>query len=216
VNEEAAFDKETVDGAAVETRGSALVTILSYGVAKDVDLIVGIPYVEYSVKVDGATVADEGGLSDSVVEVKWRFFEKDGFALALKPGASIPTGDSTKGLGTGKTDYGVFLIASKELDPLTFLVNLGYVRNENIADEQVGIWRVSAAAMYKATEQVTIVANIRQETNTDKNADKDRACALAGVIYAVSESFDLDFGVKAGLNKAEPDVTYLAGFALRF
>jgi hypothetical protein len=65
-------------------------------------------------------------------------------------------------------------------------------------------------------EHVTIAVNIGQETNTDKTADKDPAFALAGVIYAVSESIDVDLGVKAGLNDAETDVTYLAGIALRF
>ena len=216
VNGESGFDKETAAGATVKTRGSELATSLSYGVTKEVDLIVGIPYQDYSVKADGATVAEKSGLSDVAIEVKWRFFEKDGFALALKPGVSLPTGDEKKGLGTGKTGYGAFIIASKELEPLTFLVNLGYIRNENKADEQVDLRHISAAALYKATEHLTIVANIGQETNTEKGADKDPAFALAGVIYAVSESFAVDFGIKAGLNDVEMDVTYLAGIVFRF
>ena len=216
VNGEAGFDKETVAGATVKARGSELATSLSYGVTKDVDLVAGIPYQDYSMKADGATVAEESGLSDVAVEVKWRFFEKDGFSLALKPGVSLPTGDEKKGLGTGKTGYSVFLIASKELEPLTFLVNLGYIRNENKADEQVDLRHISAAALYNATEHLKIVANIGQETNTEKSAGKDPVFALAGVIYAISESFEVDFGIKLGLNDVETDVTYLAGVALRF
>ena len=39
---------------------------------------------------------------------------------------------------------------------------------------------------------------------------------LGGLIYSVSENFDLDFGVKFGLNKPETDFAILAGIALRF
>lgn len=216
LNGESGFDRETVAGATVKTRGSELAASLSYGVTEDVDLVLGIPYQDYAVKEDGAMVAEERGPSDVAVEVKWRFLEKDGFALAVKPGVSLPTGDEKKGLGTGKTGYSAFLIASRELEPMTFLVNLGYIRNENTADEQAGLWHISAAALYRATDRLTIAANIGQETNTDTNADKDPVFALTGVIYAVSESFEVDLGVKAGLNDAETDMTYLAGIALRF
>jgi len=216
VNGESGFDRETVAGVTVKARLSEIATSLSYGVTKEVDLIVGIPYRNYSVKEDGTTVAEENGFSDVAIEVKWRFFEKDGFALAFKPGVSLATGDEQKGLGTGKTGYSALLIASKELEPLTFLVNLGHIRNENKADEQVGLWHISAAVLYKATEHLKLVANVGQETNTDKNADKEPAFALAGAIYAFTDSFEIDLGIKVGLNDPEMDTTYLAGAVFRF
>jgi hypothetical protein len=216
VNGEYGFDKETAAGVTVEARGSELATSLAYGVTDAIDLVIGIPYQDYSVEEDGSTVAEESGLSDVAIEAKWRFFEKDRFALAFKPGVSLATGDEEKGLGTGKTGYSAFLIASAELEPLTFLVNLGYIRNENKADEQTSLWHLSAAALYGITERLTIVANTGRETNTDKNAEKDPAFALAGIIFAVSEDVDVDFGVKTGLNDEETDITYLAGIALRF
>lgn len=216
LNGKSEFDKKTVTGVAVETRGSELATSLTYGVTGDVDLVIGIPRQDYSMKVDGMTVAAESGLSDIAIEIKWRFFMKDGFALAFKPGVNLPAGDEKKGLGAGKTGYSANLIAGKELAALTFLVNLGYIRNENKADEQVGLWHISTAVLYKATEHLKIVANIGQETNTEKSVDRDPAFALAGAIYAVSESFEIDFGLKLGMNDVETDVAYLAGIALRF
>jgi hypothetical protein len=107
-----------------------------------------------------------------VVEVKWRFLEKDGFALALKPGVILPSGNDQKGLGAGKTGYGAFLIASKELEPFTVLLNIGYIRNENKGEERVELWRLSAAAIYEATEHLKLVADIGQATSIDKSVDR--------------------------------------------
>jgi hypothetical protein len=217
VNGQTGMDDETdAGGNRTKVRDTALATVLSYGASKEVDLIVGALYRDYIAKENGERVAAENGYSDVVVEVKWRFLEKDGFALALKPGVILPSGNEQKGLGAGKAGYGAFLIGSKELEPLTVLVNIGYVRNENKLAEQVDLWHLSAAAIYKATENLQLVANIGQATNTDKNVDRYPAFALAGAIYGISESFDVDFGVKFGLNNAETDVIYLAGIALRF
>jgi hypothetical protein len=217
VNGETGFDKETdAAGVQMKVRDSALATILSYGTGKDVDLVVGVLYRDYIVKENGEKVAAESGYSDVVVEVKWRFLEKDGFALAIKPGVILPSGNDQKGLGSGKTGYGAFLIASKELEPLTVLVNIGYIRNENKVEERVELWRLSAAAIYKATEHLKLVADIGQATGTDKSVDRYPAYALAGVIYAFSERFEASFGIKTGLNEPEADLSYRAGIVMRF
>jgi len=209
-------DRTDATGTRSEVRDTALATVLSYGATKDVDLIIGALYRDYIVKENGTRASAENGYSDVVIEVKWRFFEKDGFALALKPGVILPSGNEQKGLGAGKAGYGAFLIGSKELEPFTVLVNVGYVRNENKLAEQVDLWHLSAAVIYKATEDLQLVANIGQATNTDKSVDRYPAFVLAGAIYAISERFDIDFGVKLGLNDVETDVIYLAGIALRF
>ena len=217
MNGQTGLDDETdAAGNRTNVRDTALASILTYGAAKDVDFIVGVPYRDYTVKENNERVVAKKGYSDVVVEMKWRFFEKKGFAMAFKPGVILPSGDEQKDMGAGKTGYSAFLVGSKEFDPFTVLVNIGYIRNENKVDEQVELWHLSAAAIYKATEHLRLVANIGQATNTDKNVNRYPAFALAGVIYAVSDICEVDFGVKTGLNEAETDVTYLAGIALRF
>lgn len=62
----------------------------------------------------------------------------------------------------------------------------------------------------------SVVGNVGMETNEDKSSGKAPAFILGGIIYSVSENFDIDAGVKAGLNEPETDVEYLAGLAIRF
>ncbi len=217
VNGESVFDKVTdATGSKTETRASGIGVAFAVGIAETADIIIGIPYTAYDIKVDGVSVAKESGLSDVALELKWRIYEKDGLGFAVKPGVSFATGDDEKGLGTGKTGYSFFAILSKEMKPVTLLANAGYIYNDNKAGEEKSITHVSAAALFEVAERLNLVMNIGQEKNPDKTADKDPAFALAGVIYGVTESFDIDFGVKKGLNDAEPNIAYMAGIAVRF
>jgi len=178
-------------------------------------VVVGVPYVWSEVSEGGEKVSDQG-IGDVSIDIKWKFLEKDGLALALKPGITLPTGDEDEGLGAGKLSYSAFVIASKEIDPLVFHLNVGYLRNESDFDERRDLWHVSLATEYAFAESWRLVTNIGQERNTNKESDVNPAFILGGAICSITEDFDLDFGVKAGLNDAEADYALLAGIALRF
>jgi hypothetical protein len=209
-------DKETVNGVSVESTGGQVATTFSYGFIENADIVLSLPYQWGKVKEDGATVYDERGISDTTVEVKWRLFEKDGLSLALKPGLRIPTGNDEKGLGAGRTGYHAFIIGSKEVDPWAFHVNVGYIGNENKADEEKNIWHASLATTYEVIKNLKVVGNVGIERNSDKAADKDPAFLIGGVIYSLSESLDIDVGVKYGLTAAETEWSLMAGMAFRF
>ena len=209
-------DRETVNGASLESTGSQVATTLSYGMIENADLVLSLPYQWGKVRQDGVTLYDEQGISDTTFEVKWRFYEKDGLSLALKPGVRIPTGNDEKGLGAGRTGVHAFIIGSKEVAPWAFHVNAGYIGNENKADEEKNIWHASFAATYEVIKNLKVVGNIGIERNRDKTADKDPAFLLGGVIYSLSESVDIDFGVKYGLTAPETDWSVMAGAAFKF
>jgi hypothetical protein len=216
VNGQYDIDEETVSDITVKSTGGQVGTTLSYGIIETVDLVLSLPYRWGNAKEDGFTVYDENGISDTVFEVKWRFFEKDGLGLALKPGVSLPTGDDKKGLGAGKTGYHLFFIASQEIAPWAFHLNIGYIGNENKVDEEKNIWHASLAATYDVVENLKIVGNIGVEKNPDKAADNDPAFILGGVIYSITKSFDIDCGVKYQLTSSETDMSVLAGMSFRF
>ncbi|MBM4315622.1 MAG: transporter [Deltaproteobacteria bacterium] len=209
-------DRETRNGASRESTGIQVATTLSYGMAEKADLVLGLPYRWGKVKEDGVTRYDEKGISDATVEVKWRFFERDGLSFALKPGVRIPTGDDEKGLGAGRIGYHASLIASKEAAPWAFHMNVGYIGNENKADEEKHLWQASLAATYEAFKGLKIAGNIGIERNRDKAAGKDPVFALGGFIYSLSERVDIDVGVKYGLTAPETDRSFMAGMAVRF
>jgi len=218
VNGQYDSDKETDAGTTVRTTGGQLGGALSYGLIDTADVILGVPYQWVRVRTDGIVDSRERGVSDTTLEVKWRFYEKSGASFALKPGVSLPTGNDEKGLGSGKVGYSVFFISSWDANPWELHINLGYRRNENTVDvdEVKDIWHASMAAAYKVVDDLKVVANIGVERNPNKASDRDPAFALGGIIYAVNENFDVDFGVKAGLNRAETDYSFLAGTAFRF
>ena len=210
------WEKETINGVPTKTTGGQVSTTLSYGIAENVDLVLSLPYQWGKTEENEATAYNENGIGDMVFEAKWRFFEKEGFSLVLKPGISIPTGNDEKGLGTGNLGGHIFLIGSKELGPCAFHANLGYIRNENKADECKDIWHASLATTWEVIKNLKLVANIGIERNTDDDASNNPAFIIGGVIYSVTENFDLDCGVKYGLTSSEADLSLMAGMAFRF
>ena len=200
----------------VKTTAAEMKLMATYGIVDTVDLVLGVPYQWQRVETDGAGISKTDGLADVSLEVKWRFFEKDGLSLAVKPGVTLPAGDKDKGLGTGRTGYTFFFIATKEWDPLAFHVNLGYRRNENSVDQRYDIWHASIAAEWKLRKNLRLVANTGVERNTDRTSSINPAFVLGGVIYSLTDNFDLDLGVKGGLTPVDPDYTLLAGVTYRF
>jgi len=207
---------ETGTNVTARERETELKAAFTYGVIDNVDVILTLPYEWKKTEIGNATVSDVSGIADISVEVKWRFFEKDGLSFAVKPGITLPAGDKDKDLGSGRAAGTLYLITTKDIDPWAFHLNLGYKRNENTVDEREDIWHASLAGEFKIMKKLKLVANIGAERNTDKLSDTNPAFILGGFIYSIREDVDIDFGVKGGLNKAEADITYLAGMALRF
>ena len=83
-------------------------------------------------------------------------------------------------------------------------------------DEEKNIWHASLATTYDVVENLKIVGNIGVEKSTDKAADNDPAFIIGGIIYSISKSFDIDFGVKYGLASSETDMSVMAGTTFRF
>ncbi|TAL18200.1 transporter [bacterium] len=213
-------EKETSDGVGFKETAGEAAAVVSAGVSESADIVLGVPFAWSRAEEDGV-VSEESGLSDISLELKWRFYEKDGLSLALKPAIVLPTGDEAKGLGNGSVSYGVTFITTKSSGPWEFHFNLGYAHNEyelakDEAANRKGIWHISFAPVLDVAEGLKAVANIGMESNPDNASDTHPAFILGGLIYSVSDDLDIDVGIKAGLNKPETDTTILAGMAFRF
>jgi hypothetical protein len=223
VNSEFNYDKEKEDGLTTKETGGEIGTILSYGVLDNIDIVLGMPFQWFRIreKNEETTKQRESGISDLSLEVKWRFFEKEGLSFALKPGINLPTGNEKKGLGNGRPSYTLTFITSKEIGPWALHLNLGYMRNEYKLREdkeanRKDIWHVSLASEVEMVKDLKLVGNIGMERNSEKALSRHPAFILGGLIYSISENIDVDFGVKAGLNKPETDFALLSGIAFRF
>lgn len=122
---------------------------------------------------------------------------------------------------TGTQGKGLTFITSKEIRPWVLHFNLGYMRNEYKLREdkkanRKDIWHVSLASEVEVVKNLKLVGNIGMERNSEKASSRHPAFILGGLIYSISENIDVDFGIKAGLNKPETDFTLLSGVAFRF
>jgi hypothetical protein len=208
--------KDTVEDLRVKERGTEASVSFTYGVSESFDVITGFPYVWGKTKEDGVTIFDENGFSDISLEAKWRFYERNGFSLAVKPGITLPTGNHEKGFGTGRATYGLVFIAGKELKPFAFHFNAGYVRNENGVSERKDLWSASVAVTYEILKGLNLVGNIGFVRNANPTVQTAPIFALVGFSYAVSEHVTVDAGYKHGLNKQEVDHSVIAGVTLNF
>jgi hypothetical protein len=207
--------KESEDGT-TQKISSATIT-MAYGLTNNMDLILGVPYQNIRTKTEEAT-SSEDGIADTVVELKWKFYERDGLSFALKPSFTLPSGSKKRGLGNGRATYGFYFITTKEIEPFTLHFNLMYKRNENGKEpkDRPDLWHISLASEVKLMKDLRFAANIGMDKNPGAASNVDPAFALGGFVYSISEDLDIDIGYKRGLNKPATDYSILAGLTWRF
>jgi hypothetical protein len=218
-------DERTAAGVERKDKLNAYTSVLSYGILDNLDVQVGVSYLSTRTTMNGSTTADESGVGDSTLELKWRFYEAGDFSLALKPGVLLPTGNEDKGLGTGKTSWGIALLATYEAEPWTFSGNIAYTHArfklpQDAEESRSDLWRVSGGASYALTGEVRLVGELGLRANESRNdaflPDSTSQFGMLGVIYSPTKKIDLDLGFRKNFNRAESDKAYLVGATFRW
>lgn len=200
----------------IKSKALDVTASFTYGIHDAVDIVLSFPYQSWKVTDQEGFAEKERGISDLALEVKWRFFDRDGFSLAAKPGLTLPTGNEKKGLGAGRATYSMLLIASKEVKPWSLDANIGYTRNENRHDERKDLWSIAIGASVEVSKYFKLVANAGIESNPDKGSKTAPAWMLGGFIYSPHENFNIGLGVSAGLTKPSPDLSLRGGITWSF
>lgn len=207
-----------------ETRASSFFPALTYGLLDNLDVAVVATHLHVHTTEDGALVDDAYGRGDTTLELKWRFYEADGFSLAFKPGVIVPTGDENEGLGLGKPSLGASLILAYDTGPWSLLANAGYRRVSYAlpADDAAGrsdLWAVSGGFAYGFAEHLRLVGELGVRTNPWRNdpvyAPPMGQFAMLGLIHSTPR-FGFGAGARKALNSGEPNISYLAGVAFRW
>ncbi|MBI4987954.1 MAG: transporter [Rhodocyclales bacterium] len=189
--------------------------VLSYGLADNADLQVGLPTLRQHTHDAGGRHA-AGGPLDASLDVKWRFFEREALSLAFKPGITLPTGDADRGFGAGRITWGTLLVLSYEPGPLAFHSHLGYRHNNNAAGQRTSLEHISAALTWKATERLKLVADLSADTNPDRADRGSLRYRILGLIYSPTPALDFDAGLKHGHGRAAMDRAFLFGATFRW
>jgi hypothetical protein len=177
---------------------------LSYGIGESADVQVGAPVYR-----DGPD-----GVGDTALGLKWRFFERNAWSLALKPGLTLPTGDEREGRGAGKTTWGSLIILSYAPGAIAVHAHAGFWRNENKLGERESLRQLAAAATYRIGD-VRFVGELTRETNTVPGAGTVRYTTV-GAIWSMTRDVDLDIGWRNGNGSAPVDEALLLGATVRW
>jgi len=199
----------------VESQQNGVGATITYGIIDTVDIVFALQY-QFKKIDQGNDKQCENGFADSAVEAKWRFFEKDGFSLAAKPGITLPTGNENKGFGAGRSTYYLYMIGSKESGAWTFHSNIAYIRNDNKNNERNDIWHASLASTFEVVKGLKLVGDIGIKSNTYRSSTTAPTYIIGGFIYSFIENFDIGVGVKGGLTKPETDIAIRGGVTWRF
>ena len=215
------YDKHTADGSTTKTNTVDGEVKITTGLYKDLGISLAIPYLfnERS-NVDG-DVSNVDGFGDMTLEMKYKFAELGGVALAIKPSVIMPTGKYSAGQSEGRWQFGSTLIATKEFEDGKYALhaNLGYEYHhyrEDDGSQRRNLWSGSIAGEAEVAKGLFAVADFGLATNPDKTSNELPVYALTGLRYEINDHLDVDAGVKFGLTKPETDVSALYGLVLKF
>ena len=185
---------------------------LSMGLAPTIDLIVQPSWL---IAHDGGSSATRGW-GDSNVDLKWRFFGAAPLSFAVRAGATLATAQHGAGLQHGTVATHLLLATTLDAQPFTAHANLGLTHNPRSAGQRREVPRASAAFMWAVNERLILTLDAGAEANADSSRGNWGKTALAGAIYTITPSLDMDIGYQSSIHGDAPVRQWLAGITWRF
>ena len=186
---------------------------LTYGLLENVDIGVGSSYL-FARPKEGE---NENGIGDTEIELKYQALGEKTWmpAFAVSGSLKVPTASDAKGLGSGKADFGINAIFSKELSNRFLLhLNVGYAFiGERGADNEMNY---SGAVQFILSDKWTVAGEIVGVNNFNGAKRDDPVSGLIGATYLVTDQLVWDAGVEIGMSKAAPDYRITTGLTYLF
>lgn len=188
-----------------------------------------IAFAEFYEHPTGGDPDEQGGFGDMFFNYRYQIWmeDEDGWRPAVAPRISViaPTGDESRGLGTGEFGYQFNLPISKMIEPFAFHMNAGFtivpdvsgpisggvqLPGESLLGSHVGgsvIW----LANYRTNLLLECIALWNEELDDSGVSDHTTEIILnPGVRHAIYTSDEvqwvLGLGVPIGLSPGAPDI----------
>ncbi len=149
----------------------------------------------------------ESGRGDVELSASYDFLHnrETDWSLALGGSVKLPTADDEKGLGTGKTDYGIALDLSRSFGRFTPSIGFGYrivgnptgadLKNYAYASIGVGFW---------ITDTTNLSLNFESDQPYSASSGVDNGLTL-GLNQHLGKRWDIEAHVLVGLSESAPD-----------
>ena len=186
---------------------------LSVGVTPALDAIVQPSWLR-SRDETGTVVRGRG---DTDVDVKWRFWARPSWSLAVRAGATLATGENGLGMRHGDVATHAVLVASYRGAPLAVHANLAW--SQGPADDPQArrdLLRASAAAVWTIVPGIALAAEGSSASNPDASRSGWISTVLGGAICSVRPWLDIDVGVQATAHGAPASRAWLVGLTYRY
>jgi len=192
------------------TAQNTLVLNLGFGLASGLELGCDVPWITIAGAAAGG--GDVRGVGDLNLYLKWRFYEGSGGwpAWAAVGAVETPTGDETRGLGSGVSDQTLNLVAEwLDLAGTDLRANLGIVFAGNSKTGEVGleadgrIW-TAGVSLTREGERLALGGELTgARGELDSTAARELRLQLGGR-WAVGERLGLAAGVQRGWYATPP------------
>ncbi len=199
---------------------------INYGVLKDLEVGFTVPFLGIlSSRV--VTPKNVFGISDSSLHVKYNFYQERPKsrlpAMAISGVIQFHTGDPSKDLGSGLTDYYVNGILQKSVtEKTTFRLNGGILFSGSLRSGELGItvrgrvFTGGGSLVKQFTKKLDLGVELTGAVPGNFELTKGQLQALVGGNYALSNRMTFDFGVVGGHFNASPRVGVVLGVSIDF
>lgn len=201
---------------------------LNYGLPLNLELDLDSPYLAIY-RALGAPQPTAAGIGDTDLGIKWNFHKEDAAksrmpALGVSLYIEFPTGDKTRQLGSGLSDYALNFIGQKHLTEKTRVNgNAGILFAGNTSTGVLGITtnrgRVitgGLSMLHDFNSKWTLGVELYGGFTTNSSLGKSQVQILAGGLYNLRNGLSLSFGLVGGRYVASPRIGGQIGFAVDF
>lgn len=180
---------------------------------------------ELTFEFGGLSKGHEYGISDSVLGTKFVFLEES----TRRPGIAgsfelkLPTGDESRGLGSGEFDYDLRLRAQKTWAWFTAIGNVGYTfvtdpEFGGVTTDTENVWLLTFGQEYQVAKRTKLLSEI-YFISRGEPGEPNRLAADVGFKHKLIENFTVHAAVGKSVRQGNcggPDLRIYAGIKYEF
>lgn len=180
---------------------------------------------EVTFEMAGLSTDHHYGISDSVVGTKYVFLKE----TERRPGLAgsfelkLPTGDESRGLGSGEFDYDLRLRTQKTWGWFTAIANVGYTfitdpEYGGVRQDTENVWLLTFGQEYELTKRTKLLSEI-YFTSRETPHDPNRLAANLGFKHKLLDNLSVHAAVGKSIregNRGGPDLRVYVGLKYEF